>query len=170
MNFNIEKYKLKYKIYVIEQYVKKDFMYQNDKEIYDEIYDMYNISRENLNITTLKIKPYNQVNKYYVKYIIQKFQKALQYYVMITVLEDQHLRNLYLQKFIKEFKTVNLKNPGINKFYKFEKHRLYKENHSLFNVNSNKPIQLFGNIITQNNSNNNVNVNVNEPFGSNPFV
>jgi hypothetical protein len=176
MNFDMATYKSRYRIFVIEQYIKGEFMHRNDKEIYDEIYDMYKTSRENLDITTLTVKPYSQVNKHYIKHMKEKFSKALQYYIMTTVLDDQHAHNIYLHKFIKEFKKVNFENPGINRFYRFEKQRIEKERNSLFNVNrinSSHPIQLFGtcqNIINQNNlTNDSCDNSVNEPFGPNPF-
>jgi hypothetical protein len=178
MNFNMVKYKNKYRIFVLEQYVKSEFMLRDNKEIYHEIYNMYENSRRYLGITTLKVKPYNKVNDHYIKHMKEMFNKALQYYVMTTILEEEYSHNVYLDKFIREFKKVNLENPGINLFYRFEKQRLDKERYSLFNPKNTTPIRLFGhsvNVVNENNlttdiSNNNLIVNVQEPFAPNPFV
>lgn len=147
MNFNLMKYKSKYYFFMLENYIDKDFLNNDDKIIYDEIYDMYDTARNHLEITTLKIKKYSEVNKHYIRYVKRELQQTLIYYIMTTIIDTKKSHDFYLKKFIKEFKHINMKNSVISNFEEFENNRVNLENKSLFSdIHKNVNVKLFSDI------------------------
>lgn len=168
MGFNLEKFSKKYYLYSINNYVTNDFLDSQPKIIYNEIYQMYENAKY-FKVTTKNIKPYEEVchNKKYIYHLRNKFRKALENYIMMTIVNTDDKKKFYIDVCLYHFQKVIIENPDISNFELFEINEWEKKQRTLFNTNTNRNIVLFGN--TSFNTNSIVPCNGKNIFGDNPF-
>lgn len=172
LGFNINKFSKKYRIYILENYIKNEFFELNDISTYTEIFNMFQYARVELNITRDNIEIYDNINTHYIEFMKEQFKTPLFYYTMLTVVEPGENLAYYTRNFIKHFKRVMIEKPNIHSFDLFEQERIDAMNTSLFSNSYNNSESLFGLLFEHQYHNDalyNGNDNQSPNFGPNPF-
>jgi hypothetical protein len=166
LNFDIESFSYRYTNLCVINYIK-DFVYNGcDKEIYDELNYMF---KEAYNMNTYtriqSLPPYCVINRHYVKYLNNIFNKALIDYLIMSYIHNDGVYNLHATLFRRDMENIMLTHNIIQSFDAFEKDRR-QNNYTLLCHDIIEPV----NIINQFNLIDlQANISTCELFGRNPF-